>query len=67
MNQSEFIEKVKAMEIVNGTKFEVYTKDEAKIGTIGVIDSTIVYLDMPKVPNDLLIGDYIFKEIKEEK
>ncbi len=67
MSRGEFVEKVQAKEIVNGTKFEVYDKNDTKLGTVGVIDSTIVYLDMKSVPNDLFIGEYTFKEIREEK
>ncbi len=67
MNQSTFIQKVKDKEIKNGTKFEVYDQEQKRIGIIGVIDTTVVYLDMPEIPNDILIGDYIFKEIKEEQ
>ncbi len=67
MDQSTFIQKVKNKEIKNGTKFEVFDQEQKSIGIIGVIDTTVVYLDMPEIPNDILIGDYIFKEIKEEQ
>lgn len=67
MDQSTFIQKVKDKEIKNGTKFEVFSQEQERIGTIGVIDTTVVYLDMPEIPNDILIGDYIFKEITEEQ
>lgn len=67
MDQSTFIEKVRNKEIINGTKFMVYNQERDKIGTIGVIDTTITYLDMPEIPNDILIGNYIFEEIKEEQ
>ncbi|MBO5475535.1 MAG: hypothetical protein J5982_03385 [Bacilli bacterium] len=65
MDQSTFIQKVKDKEIKNGTKFEVYDQEKNKIGIIGVIDTTVVYLDMPEIPNDILIGNYIFEEVKE--
>ena len=67
MSRCEFVAKVQAMEIANGTKFEVYDKNDIKLGTIGVIDSTVVFLNMPVVPNDLYIGEYTFKEVREEK
>lgn len=67
MDQSTFLEKVRNKEIENGTKFMVYDQEQNKIGTIGVIDTTITYLDMPVIPNDILIGNYIFEEIKEEQ
>lgn len=67
MDQSTFIQKVKDKEIKNGTKFEVFSQEQERIGIIGVIDTTVVYLDMPEIPNDILIGDYIFKEITEEQ
>lgn len=67
MDQSTFLEKVRNKEIKNGTKFMVYDQEQNKIGTIGVIDTTITYLDMPVIPNDILIGNYIFEEIKEEQ
>lgn len=67
MDQSTFIKQVKEKEIKNGTKFEVFDQEQKRIGVIGVIDTTVVYLDMPEIPNDILIGNYIFKEIKEEQ
>lgn len=67
MDQSTFIQKVKDKAIKNGTKFEVFDQEQNSIGIIGVIDTTVVYLDMPEIPNDILIGNYIFKEIKEEQ
>lgn len=67
MDQSTFLEKVRNKEIKNGTKFEVYSQDRTFIGTIGVIDTTVVYLDMPNIPRDILIGNYIFEEVKEER
>ena len=69
MDQNTFIgkvqNKVQNKEIRNGTKFEVYSQDKNLIGTIGVIDATVVYLDMPVIPDDILIGNYIFEEVKE--
>lgn len=67
MDQNTFIGKVQNKEIRNGTKFKVYSQDKNLIGTIGVIDETIVYLDMPVIPDDILIGNYIFEEVKEEQ
>lgn len=63
MNSIQFACEIKEKKIKNGTKFEVYRKRE-KIGTVGVIDSMVVYLDMKDIPQDLLIGDYIFKRIE---
>lgn len=67
MDQNTFIGKVQNKEIRNRTKFKVYSQDKNLIGTIGVIDETIVYLDMPVIPDDILIGNYIFEEVKEEQ
>lgn len=67
MDQNTFIGKVQNKEIKNGTKFKVYSQDKNLIGTIGVIDATVVYLDMPVIPDDILIGNYIFEEVKEEQ
>lgn len=67
MDQNTFIGKVQNKEIKNGTKFKVYNQDKLLIGTVGVIDATIVYLDMPVIPDDILVGSYIFEEVKEEQ
>ncbi len=67
MDQNTFIGKVQSKEIKNGTKFKVYNQDRLLIGTVGVIDTTIVYLDMPVIPDDILVGSYIFEEVKEEQ
>lgn len=66
MDQSTFLVKVRNKEIKNGTKFEVYNQERTLIGTLGIIDTTVVYLDMPVIPNDLLIGNYIFEEVVEQ-
>lgn len=66
MNTKEFVAKVNNKEIKNGSKFYVYDSSNALIGTIGVIDTTVVYLDMKEVPVDLFTGDYNFDLIEEE-
>jgi len=65
MNANEFTNKVKALEIKNGTKFEVY-KGDTFITTVGIIDTKIIYLDTKPVPADMLTSDdYFFNEIVE--
>ena len=65
MNANEFTDKVKKLEIKNGTKFEVY-KGETLITTIGIIDTKIIYLEQKQIPADMLINDeYYYKEIMD--
>ncbi len=69
MTSKELLEKMqknsKADLIPKGAEFEVYNADNKKLGIIAVQRTTIVYLDMKEIPQDLLIGNYIFKEITE--
>ncbi len=66
MKALEFSQKVKDKKIKNGSKFKVYDNNKEYIGTVGVIDTTVVYLDIKQIPTDLAIGDYIFEIIEEE-
>lgn len=66
MKSTDFIVKVNKKEIKNGTKFNVYHENK-KIGVVGVIDTTVVYLDMATIPVDLYTENYIFEEIGEKK
>ena len=66
MNTKEFVAKVNNKEIKNGSKFYVYDSSNTLIGTVGIIDTTVVYLDMKEVPVDLFTGDYNFDLIEEE-
>lgn len=66
MKSTDFIVKVNKKEIKNGTKFNVYLENK-KIGVVGVIDTTVVYLDMATIPVDLYTENYIFEEIGEKK
>ena len=66
MNTKEFVAKVNNKEIKNGSKFYVYDSSNVLIGAIGVIDTTVVYLDIKEVPVDLFTGDYNFDLIEEE-
>ena len=66
MKSTDYITKVNNKEIKNGTKFNVYKKKK-KIGVVGVIDTTVVYLDMATIPVDLYTENYIFEEIGEKK
>lgn len=66
MSSEEFTNKVKNTEIENGTKFNVYLNDNKDdlLGVIGVIDTTVVFLDMPNVPMDLYTSEtYYFETI----
>lgn len=65
MESQEFIEQVKNSKIKNGSKFEVYNSNNEVIGIVGVIDTTVVYLDIKDIPEDLYIGNYTFKLIEE--
>lgn len=67
MRSNEFSEKVYKKEIKNGTIFDVLIQNK-KIGQVAVVRDSIVYFDFENnvVPQDLLIGDYIFEEIEEE-
>lgn len=66
MNSNDFGNAVRGRKLPNGSKF-VVTLGKTKIGTVGVIDTTVVYLDMPKgVPMDLYTNNnYIFTPVKE--
>lgn len=65
MKAIDFSQKVNDKEFKNGSKFNVYNQTEELIGTVGVIDSTIVYLEMEQIPTDILIGDYTYELIEE--
>lgn len=67
MNSLEFVGKVNNKEFENGTKFNVYDKRNKLIGTLGVIDTTIVYLDFEVIPGNLLLDkdNYTFEKIEE--
>lgn len=66
MDRIDFVNNLQNKRIKNGTKFEVFDNNDIKLGIVGVIDTTIVYLDMPNIPADLLVGDYRFIELDEE-
>ncbi len=51
--------------IPKGTEFKVYDSKGEILGTVAIQRTTIVYLDMKIIPQDLLIGDYTFEEIIE--
>ncbi len=67
MSREDFIAKVKAEKIPDNTKLEVYTQDNKCLGKIEVTGANIKYLDLETLPNDLLVGDYIFKEIENNR
>jgi len=70
-NSNEFTNTLKknfkANLIPKGTEFEVTNAKGNYIGIVAVQRTTIVYLSMPKVPDDLLVGDYHFKEITDSE
>ena len=67
MNCQEFTQKVHEQLIANGTIFNVLDGEE-KIGQVGVIRTTIVYLEFnnSEIPNDILTGNYLFEMIEGE-
>lgn len=65
MKAIEFSKKVNDKEIKNGSKYNVYNSVNELIGTVGVIDTTVVYLEMEQIPTDILIGDYTYELIEE--
>lgn len=67
MKAIEFSQKVNNKEIKNGSKFKVYNSNDELVGTVGVIDTTVVYLEMQEIPTDILMGDYIYELIEEEQ
>ena len=66
MNSQEFSQKVFQKQIKNGTIFDV-SKENIKIGQVGVIRDTVVYLEFKDgvIPSDLLVGNYEFTEVIE--
>lgn len=65
--RAEFIKAVEKKEIKNGTEFKV-KKGEEEIGEIAVVRTTIVYLDIDPIPEDLFINDdYTFTELEQEE
>ncbi|MEG0282938.1 MAG: hypothetical protein RR662_07165 [Clostridia bacterium] len=67
MDKAEILKNIIDKKIKNGTIFNVLENGKS-IGRIGVIESTITYLNFKQIPEDVLTNDkYVFEEIKEGK
>ena len=69
MKTSEFLELVQnnkdADKISKGTEYKVYDKYGVYMCTVGVIRTALSYYNIIKLPEDILTGEYTFKEIKD--
>ncbi len=67
LNSEEFSELVKknskADKIAKGTEFKVCDKNDKYLCTLAVQRTTITYLDVVEMPNDILVGEYTFVEV----
>ncbi len=66
INRSDFLSKLSSRGFKSGSEFKVF-KGEKEIGIIAVVRSTIVYIEIPEIPSDLLTNDeYSFEMLEVE-
>ena len=69
LNSEEFSKlvkgNIKADKIPKGTEFKVYDSNNKYMCTLAVQRTTITYLDVVKIPQDIFVGNYTFVEIAD--